>query len=79
MHGKDVLGEINSNRYDRHGLPFSEQVDEKFDRSIVALSCRKPQPPGRTACSGRGSPFHSDGWFSIITSVDQALRQWWVE
>ena len=38
---RSVLSEINSNCYDRHGIPLSEQVDEKFDLSIVALSCRQ--------------------------------------
>lgn len=36
-------------------------VDEKFDLSIVALSCRKPQSFWRAARLGRGSPIHSSG------------------
>jgi hypothetical protein len=35
------------------------QVDEKFCLSILALSCREPQPSWDAARLGRGSPFHS--------------------
>ena len=38
-----------------------EQVDGKFDLSIVALMCRKPQPSQVAVCLGRRSPIHSCG------------------
>jgi hypothetical protein len=42
MDGKNVLCQIDANDYDSHETSLSEYkcVDEKFDISIVAPSCR---------------------------------------
>lgn len=45
------------------------RVDEKFDLSIVALICCKPQPWWGAACSGWGSPFRSLDVMETIARV----------
>ncbi len=54
--GKQVLGRIDSDGDNWHGLPLL-LVLMKFRHSIVALRCRLA---ASAAAPGQGSPFHSD-------------------
>ena len=45
MYRKDVLGEINSNGDNAHGLPLSWFQMDDFDIILLALRCRADLPP----------------------------------
>jgi hypothetical protein len=45
MHGKDVLGQIDSYRDNAHGLPLSWFQMDDFDITILALQCRAASTP----------------------------------
>ena len=68
MNGKHVLGQIDPNRYDTHGLPLSSQL-----MRVDTPSWRSVAVPHSAARSGRGSPSHSEPW-----PAPRPQRQNWV-
>jgi hypothetical protein len=56
MNGENILGKIDSDSDNRHGLPLS-LVLMTVRNFIMARRCR---PVASAAASGRGSPFYEE-------------------
>ena len=65
MNGEYILGKIDSDSDNRHGLPLS-LVLMNVRNFIMARRCRLA---ASAAASGRGSPFHSLAYPSLLHSA----------